>query len=91
MKKTLLIAIFSAVIFVGCSEKREQVSGVESVSSEYKTIINDGSGKVDYTIIVIDGCEYIFGRDYGGYNGGYFLTHKGNCKNKAHQPPAGSP
>lgn len=91
MKKMCLIAIFAATLFLGCSEERKQSSGIESIGSEYKTIINDGSGAVDYTIIIIDGCEYIFGRDHGGYNGGYFLAHKGNCKNKIHQPPAGSP
>ena len=91
MKKVCLIAIFCALAFAGCSDKIEQRSGVDSISEERKTIINDNSGVVDYSIIVIDGCEYIFGRDYGGYNGGYFLTHKGNCKNKIHQPPAGSP
>lgn len=32
---------------------------------------------VTYKIIIIDSCEYIIGRVY---NGGYFLTHKGNCK-----------
>lgn len=91
MKRIYLIAIFSAFAFAGCSEEREQASGIDSISEERKTIINDGSGAVDYSIIIIDGCEYIFGRDHGGYNGGYFLAHKGNCKNHIHKPSAGSP
>lgn len=33
-----------------------------------------------YTVVIIDSCEYIMGRDNGGYNGGFFLAHKGNCK-----------
>ena len=35
---------------------------------------------VSYQIIIIDSCEYIIGKDDSPYNGGYFLTHKGNCK-----------
>lgn len=31
-------------------------------------------------IQVIDSCEYIIGQDNGSYNGGLYLTHKGNCK-----------
>lgn len=91
MKKIYLIAIFCALAFAGCSNKIEQGNGIDSISEEQKTIIIDNAGSVYYSIIIIDGCEYIFGRDHGGYNGGYFLTHKGNCKNKIHQPPAGSP
>ncbi len=34
----------------------------------------------EYSIIIIDSCEYIIG--WAGYDsGGPFLTHKGNCKN----------
>ena len=39
---------------------------------------------VRYEIITIDSCEYIFGTDKFAYNGGYFLSHKGNCKNPIH-------
>lgn len=31
-------------------------------------------------VIKIDSCEYIIGGDNGVYNGGLFLTHKGDCK-----------
>ncbi len=37
-----------------------------------------------YTVIVIDGCEYILGKYENGYGGGYTLTHKGDCKNPIH-------
>lgn len=39
---------------------------------------------VDYEVVKIDSCEYIIGKDHGSYNGGFFLTHKGNCKNPIH-------
>ena len=54
-----------------------------SCSSETtpKTEIKNG---ITYEITIIDGCEYILGSDNGAYNGGYFLSHKGNCKNPIH-------
>lgn len=43
--------------------------------------------KDGYTILVIDGCEYI--EVESGVrlasNYSYSLTHKGNCKNKEHE------
>ena len=45
----------------------------------------EGSNKTgsigDYTIVVIDGCEYLEYRKGGGESAVYSLTHKGNCKN----------
>ena len=45
----------------------------------------DGSNKTgeigDYTIVVIDGCEYLEYRRGGGESAVYSLTHKGNCNN----------
>lgn len=36
-----------------------------------------------YSILMIDSCEYVKG--WGGYaDGGPFITHKGNCKNRIH-------
>jgi hypothetical protein len=48
------------------------------------TIYESGFKGMYYKHIVIDGCEYIIGRDNLPYNGGYFMTHKGNCTNKIH-------
>lgn len=40
------------------------------------------TGETVYSTEVIEGCEYL--RRYEGYQNGYTFTHKGNCKNKAH-------
>lgn len=85
--KEIVFTSFALFFFVGCSDRHERNIGIDSIDANEKDIIEG----VHYSIIVIDGCEYIFGKDDGGYNGGYFLSHKGNCKNKIHQPPAGSP
>lgn len=39
-------------------------------------------GEDNYTIIMIDGCEYL--QRYEGYRSGYSFSHKGNCKNPIH-------
>lgn len=62
--------------------------GVRNDGQENKNVPTDPPTKerewirddVYYNIVVIDSCEYIFGTDVWGYNGGYFLSHKGNCK-----------
>ena len=45
--------------------------------------INNNLRLVDFQVIQIDGCEYIFATTKY-YDGGSVLTHKGNCKNKSH-------
>jgi hypothetical protein len=74
MKKTLLIAL---LILSGCANKYESETEVRYNDVPLKEIV-DG---VNYQIVIIDSCEYIFGTDCSAYNGGYFLSHKGNCKN----------
>lgn len=39
-------------------------------------------GMADINTYIIDSCEYI--GDLVGDTRGYFLTHKGNCKNPIH-------
>ena len=42
--------------------------------------------KEGYSIIEIDGCEYIEVSYAPGWNNGYYsITHKGNCKNEIHK------
>lgn len=65
----MFIVLFLMCIFSGC----EKPSGVREVHSSKS-----------YSIVVIDGCEYIE-CDYGMLETRvYSLTHKGNCKNKIH-------
>lgn len=38
-----------------------------------------------YTVVVIEGCEYIQIHSMRGFQSGYYaITHKGNCKNPIH-------
>lgn len=77
MKKILLTnAILVAVIFCGCQQ--QTINEAEQSYSDNKA--NEIFIGVNYQIVQIDSCEYIIGRDNGAYNGGYFLSHKGNCK-----------
>lgn len=79
MKK--VIYLVSALILVSCAptvvDKKE-----DSFSDKPLKEIFNG---VDYQVVVIDSCEYIIGRDDNPYNGGYFLSHKGNCNNPIHK------
>lgn len=70
MKKILLLILF-AVSLYSCGNNE----AINPPLTMKKNV---------YQIIMIDGCEYIFGCDNYPYNGGYFLTHKGNCKNSIH-------
>ncbi len=48
--------------------------------------------KDGYSIIKIDGCEYIEVKDFLGANNGYYsLTHKGDCSNPIHRYPNKAP
>jgi hypothetical protein len=76
--KLAIYAILSIAILSSCSPDYDY---------EYPRPIYDNDStisiflNVDYRIITIDSCQYIIGRDDGPHNGGYFLTHKGNCTN----------
>jgi hypothetical protein len=77
MKKLLILIL--AISLYGCLDEEKIVPVPESKSNP----LSDAS-YVEYKIVLIDSCEYIFGHDNGTYNGGYFLSHKGNCKNPIH-------
>lgn len=70
-KLFIMILIVMGYI-IGCARIHERQNP--------EVAIDLGNGPAEYTIVIIDSCEYIFGCDHGSYNGGYFLTHKGNCK-----------
>lgn len=71
MKKTLLI-IICAMGMVSCVKN--------PIKGSNKT------GEIgDYTVIVIDGCEYLEYRKGDGNTAVYSLTHKGNCNGIAHK------
>lgn len=71
IKLTLLMAI--TLLLSGCFVDE---------SKPYVTVpIGQGEvSKLNYTIITVDGCEYV----YFGYGGAVVFTHKGDCKNPIH-------
>lgn len=81
MKHTIffIALLFSIALFTSCKQHPpyKPNSNETLVDFQKGKWINDDSF---YNIITIDSCEYIFGKDRNAYNGGYFLTHKGNCK-----------
>jgi len=66
MKK--FVISLSAFLLVACSN----TGNVERKETDYN--INPA---MHLDIIIIDGCEYL----YGAWGDGRVLTHKGNCKN----------
>jgi len=71
MKKVLLF-VGLAVAIVSCGPQEPIEGGTKSGSIG------------EYTIVLIDGCEYLEYRKGMGENRVYSLTHKGNCNNSAH-------
>jgi hypothetical protein len=77
MKKLFLTLILLLTVY-GCSEPKPEPTWPKSEGPTLK------NGYIEYEVVTIDSCEYILGHDKGFYNGGFFLTHKGNCKNPIH-------
>ena len=86
------LIIVTMIVFGGCvpsdyvhpMDREDAFVGVAPSSSINPLSVNQELhtikvGGVNYKIIVLDGCEYI--RNNNGN-----LTHKGNCRNKAHTP-----
>lgn len=66
-----LLMLFGLVLMLGCQEARKPAG---------ERLTKDG-----YSVIVIEGCEYIEVRYWLGLDSGYYsLTHKGNCSNPIH-------
>lgn len=60
---TILIILIGLVLFV------------TSCDNNNKTVTSECD--IEFEIIIVDGCEYLFKHSY--YQG--YLAHKGNCKN----------
>ena len=72
MKKLILTSLIFILLFTGCHSSSQ--TPVQSSSKQY----------LNFTLRVIDGCEYLE-YDINIINQRvYSLTHKGNCKNIIH-------
>lgn len=84
----IIILIVSITALWDCESwvPREEIK-VGDVYTPTGTIFIQGkyTSDVEYQIVIIDSCEYIIGNDRGTQNGGFFMTHKGNCKNPIHK------
>jgi hypothetical protein len=79
MKKSFIISVILLSVFIsscGPGKNEPDPANFAKVTKGVMPI----SESTKYQIIEIDSCEYIFGWDNMAYNGGYFLSHKGNCK-----------
>lgn len=81
MKNLILISI---IVLSSCSTQKH-IAKKENYILFKEFYFGDDKYIVDteYSIIEIDSCEYIKGW-VGEPDGGPYLTHKGNCKNKIH-------
>ena len=78
MKKIFILSVLFAM--VSCSEQPDTNTyhDTKNTNDVYKVVTNSSS--ISLNIVVIDSCEYLIGRDCGGYYGFGYLSHKGNCK-----------
>ena len=68
----LIILLCIMTLLVGCTSREKQ--------KEVHTYNVDSLPNIDYSIYIIDSCEYII--FYGGSS--TWGSHKGNCKNPIH-------
>ena len=68
----VIISLCIMTLMVGCSSREKQ--------KEVHTYNVDSLSNTDYSIYIIDSCEYII--FYGGSS--TWGSHKGNCKNPIH-------
>ena len=70
--------LITTVVFCGCREPAKQK---ENIISAKRIDIhwfdeNGGGSEEQFTVITIDGCEYLL----ANYDRSRMITHKGNCK-----------
>ena len=70
MKIFFIIVFIFTMSMIGCDSAVKEV--------------NDSYG-FDYSIVIIDGCEYIKVDRTALQSRVFSLTHKGNCKNPIHK------
>ena len=70
MKSFYIVVFMVTLSILGCDSTVKEV--------------NDSYG-FDYSIVIIDGCEYIKVDEGVGHCRFFSLTHKGNCKNPIHK------
>lgn len=85
--KFLLVLVVMCVV-ASCEPDVEYPKASNTLRATDTIVMQDNYAKLEIYTITIDSCQYLFGRDYGTYNGGYFITHKGNCNNPIHTHPA---
>ena len=83
MKKLFILSVL--FVMISCNETTFDTNtyhayhDAKNTNDVYKVVIYTNSDPLGLNV-VIDSCEYLIGRDYAGYYGFGYLTHKGNCK-----------
>ena len=67
--KAIISILIVFLVLTGCGIMN---NNVETKPTEYKILGHD-----PLKLVIIDGCEYL----YGNWGNATVLTHKGNCKN----------
>jgi hypothetical protein len=87
MKKRLFGVMITLAIFMVFTSCRTKELAEKYPTQEYPIIMTYDTGrllgKVHFSVIEIDGCEYIIGRRLGSDE--ILFLPKGNCKNPIHQ------
>lgn len=73
MKKVILSCILSAIV-VSCIHNPQG----DTQSNNGVAVVNNKLG--DFTVKIVDGCEYLEYSYGAGNTAVYSITHKGNCK-----------
>lgn len=77
--KNLIIVLFSFTL-IACGPSAEEKAYMEKEKLIHSGDLKGSDGS-SYTLVEIDGCQYICGHDSGGNT---LFTHKGNCDNPEH-------
>lgn len=81
--KYILFGLGLVIIVYSCGPSKAEIVAHSELYNKENNIEYHSDDYGNYSIIKVDGCEYIKG--WGGtYHGGPFLTHKGNCSNPIH-------
>ena len=84
--KTLILTILSLALY-GCDVPPSSISPLPPVKAENHKIVvsaDDGNRDIEYSVVRIDGCQYLAIQQHTYSYMNWTLTHKGNCDNPIH-------
>jgi hypothetical protein len=80
--KIILVSAFILLcITIACNKRSASESEIVKAKKTSNLYNSNIEREFEYTVIIIDSCEYLMWRTANGY---LQITHKGNCKNSIH-------